>query len=126
MPLYRMSKYSFLLLSLLSTALAIETSHRVSNLTVELACVVPACAEDCFLSFLQVNYGLERGSKIPSLEELCSTDGETGFTIGEGAVQCIAAEGRVGGCSNKNSDCEFSLPPLFNKEQMKRKKIGWI
>jgi hypothetical protein len=92
----------------LSLVLAVETGSRVSNLTAELADVIPACAEDCFISFITVNYDLERGQKIPSLEKLCSTDGETGFTAGEGAVQCIAAERRVGGCSNTAADCEFS------------------
>lgn len=93
-------------MSLVSTALAAETFHRKSNLTVALADVVPACAEDCFISFLSANYGLARGEEIPSLEDLCSTDGNTGFTIGEGAVQCIAAEQTVGACSDKEADCE--------------------
>ncbi|EXV02280.1 hypothetical protein X797_004409 [Metarhizium robertsii] len=99
-----MSSARLLLLSLVSTALAAETFHRKSNLTVALADVVPACAEDCFISFLSANYGLARGEEIPSLEDLCSTDGNTGFTVGEGAVQCIAAEQRVGACSDKEAD----------------------
>ncbi|EFY91452.1 hypothetical protein MAC_02615 [Metarhizium acridum CQMa 102] len=99
-----MSSPRLLLLSLVSTALAAETFHRKSNLTVALADVVPACAEDCFISFLDANYGIARGEEIPSLEDLCSADGNTGFTIGEGAVQCIAAEQRVGACSVKEAN----------------------
>ncbi|KAK8920950.1 hypothetical protein VCV18_008255 [Metarhizium anisopliae] len=102
-----MSSARLLLLSLVSTALAAETFHRKSNLTVALADVVPACAEDCFISFLSANYGLARGEEIPSLEDLCSTDGNTGFTIGEGAVQCIAAEQTVGACSDKEADSYY-------------------
>ncbi|OAA42214.1 hypothetical protein NOR_05063 [Metarhizium rileyi] len=91
-------------LSLLSAAWAIETSHRPSNLTVELSGLIPACAEACFISFLGANYGLARGARIPSLVDLCSARGETGFTVGEGAVQCIAAERRVGACRRGEED----------------------
>ncbi|GAB0133480.1 hypothetical protein EsDP_00001887 [Epichloe bromicola] len=94
---------------------AVEKSWPVSNLTLELSHFVPACAEDCFTSFLQANYGLERGrEKIPSLQELCSTDGETGFTVGEGAVQCIAAEKSIDGCS----DTDASSSVIYNAHQM--------
>ncbi|KHN96654.1 uncharacterized protein MAM_05597 [Metarhizium album ARSEF 1941] len=92
------------LLPLSPTVLAAETSRRSSNLTVQLAEVVPACAEDCFISFLDANYGLGRCDDVPSLEDLCSTDGNTGFTVGEGAVQCMAAEQRLGACSGKEAD----------------------
>ncbi|KAK2594426.1 hypothetical protein QQS21_007880 [Conoideocrella luteorostrata] len=91
-----------------------EVSWRVSNLTLELTDFVPACAESCFLSFLQANYGLERGAKIPSLVELCSTDGDTGFTLGEGAVQCIVAERSIDNCADKDANSSV----IYSAHQM--------
>lgn len=92
-----------------AAAATLEKRWPESNLTLELSSYVPVCAEDCFISFLQATFGLERGQRIPSLQELCSTDGETGFTVGEGAVQCIAAERSIDGCSDQDANCEFSL-----------------
>ncbi|KFH45836.1 hypothetical protein ACRE_033230 [Hapsidospora chrysogenum ATCC 11550] len=60
---------------------------------------VPDCAARCFRSFLEVNYQGTRCGSRESLRCFCTTRGNTGFTLGEGALQCIAVEGRFGGCS---------------------------
>lgn len=62
---------------------------------------VPGCAEKCVLSFLDVNYEGTRCVSRPSLRCLCTTEGNTNFTLGEGAVQCITAEKRFGSCSDR-------------------------
>lgn len=99
---------SLLLLPLITyPAVGAEKSWSKSNLTLELSAYVPVCAEGCFISFLQASIGLRRGQRIPSLQELCSADGKTGFTVGEGAVQCIAAERSIDGCLEQDANCEL-------------------
>ncbi|KAG6050071.1 hypothetical protein E4U39_004990 [Claviceps sp. Clav50 group G5] len=96
---------SLLLLPLITyPAVGVEKSWSKSNLTLELSAYVPVCAEGCFISFLQASIGLRRGQRIPSLQELCSADGKTGFTVGEGAVQCIAAERSIDGCLEQDAN----------------------
>ncbi|KAG6113679.1 hypothetical protein E4U31_000112 [Claviceps sp. LM219 group G6] len=96
---------SLLLLPLITyPAVGAEKSWSKSNLTLELSAYVPVCAEGCFISFLQASIGLRRGQRIPSLQELCSADGKTGFTVGEGAVQCIAAERSIDGCLEQDAN----------------------
>ncbi|KAG6267131.1 hypothetical protein E4U48_005173 [Claviceps purpurea] len=93
-----------LLLFITYPAVGAEKSWSKSNLTLELSAYVPPCAEGCFISFLQASIGLRRGQRIPSLQELCSADGKTGFTVGEGAVQCIAAERSIDGCLEQDAN----------------------
>ncbi|KAG6070964.1 hypothetical protein E4U33_003941 [Claviceps sp. LM78 group G4] len=103
---------SLLLLPLITyPAVGAEKSWSKSNLTLELSAYVPICAEGCFISFLQASIGLRRGQRIPSLQELCSADGKTGFTVGEGAVQCIAAERSIDGCLEQDANSTLVLPP---------------
>ena len=66
----------------------------------QLSRVVPECADICVQSFLKVSYEGSRCGSSPSLRCLCSSRGNTGFTLGEGAVQCISAERRFGTCSS--------------------------
>ncbi|KAG5927404.1 hypothetical protein E4U42_002276, partial [Claviceps africana] len=95
-------------------AAAVEKRYPASNLTLELSSYVPVCAEACFVSFLEATFGLQRGQRIPSLQELCSSESATGFTVGEGAVQCIAAERSVGDCLDRDAT---SLV-IYNAHQM--------
>lgn len=98
------SRSLLLTLSFLTVhASALGARSPTSNLTIQLSAFVPLCAENCFISFLRVNYGLRGGDQIPSLEELCSTSGDSGFTLGEGAVQCIAGERSIDGCSEQDA-----------------------
>ncbi|KAL7790015.1 hypothetical protein V8C37DRAFT_188695 [Trichoderma ceciliae] len=59
---------------------------------------VPSCAAQCFNSFLSISYA-DRPAR--TLAALCPRIGAYGFTIGEAAVQCLAAERAAGACSKQ-------------------------
>ncbi|EQK98139.1 hypothetical protein OCS_06146 [Ophiocordyceps sinensis CO18] len=80
--------------------------------------LVPGCAQGCFLSFLAFNYGTGVHGQVPSLGWLCSTPGDSEYTVGEGAVQCLAAEKSFGSCSQE----EASQHPRNDEER----KHGFI
>jgi hypothetical protein len=69
-------------------------------LRLEISNFIPGCAQQCFRSFLAVNYGLNPCGRLPSLQCLCRRRGAAGFTVSEGALQCITAERLVGSCSH--------------------------
>ncbi|KAF7563011.1 hypothetical protein G7046_g1102 [Stylonectria norvegica] len=82
----------------LQAEMAMTTSAY--RLPIDISNFVPSCAEDCFISFLNVNYGTTKCGTNPSMQCLCSHLGPSDLTLGEGAVQCIAAERTVGFCSD--------------------------
>jgi hypothetical protein len=89
----------------------IHTSHAVSQLPRELSNLIPGCAEQCFLSFLDVHFdGSDCSGSSLSLSCVCSNTGATPFTVGEGAVQCISAEKRFGNCSEFAASGTSSTP----------------
>jgi hypothetical protein len=55
----------------------------------EITNIVPLCAQSCFTNFLQSNYPTHVCSNTPTLDCLCSHSSTSGYTAGEGAVQCI-------------------------------------
>ncbi|KAG7115899.1 hypothetical protein HYQ44_007344 [Verticillium longisporum] len=67
--------------------------------TGHLARFVPNCASECLISFLNDNFAEASCDTTTSLECLCAETGTSGFTIGEGAVQCIEAEQSIGSCA---------------------------
>ncbi|EGY13465.1 uncharacterized protein VDAG_00147 [Verticillium dahliae VdLs.17] len=67
--------------------------------TGHLARFVPNCASGCLVSFLNDNFAETSCDTTTSLECLCAETGTSGFTIGEGAVQCIEAEQSIGSCA---------------------------
>lgn len=71
---------------------------------------IPACAEECFLSFVAVNYGFAGCGKTPSKECLCTHESTSGFTVGEGALQCITAERSIGFCSSDDAPSKCYRP----------------
>ncbi|KAF4965471.1 hypothetical protein FSARC_6738 [Fusarium sarcochroum] len=75
------------------------TAVLATNLSSEFASFIPSCAEECFASFLNVNYSPNSCAGDSQLDCLCSRVGITGFTLGEGAMQCISAELSTGYCS---------------------------
>lgn len=83
------------------------TSVSCFQLTDEISQFVPECSRECFLSFLDVNYEVNpcTGS-FTSLQCLCANRGASGFTIGEGLVQCIAAEKAIQFCSAEEASGE--------------------
>ncbi len=68
---------------------------------------IPACARGCFASFLDVNYAASTCGPSPSLACLCGRVGLSGFTLGEGALQCITAETSIGSCRGGDAGGEF-------------------
>lgn len=90
---------SLVVLSYVVTALAIRLPEDISRL-------IPGCAQECFISFLVLSYGTGDDGEIPPLDYLCSNYGDSEFTVGEGAVQCLVAEKSVGSCSQKEADGE--------------------
>jgi hypothetical protein len=75
------------------------TAVLATNLPNDFSRLIPSCAEECFASFLNVNYVLDSCTGRPLLDCLCSRRGASGFTLGEGAMQCISAERSIGFCS---------------------------
>jgi hypothetical protein len=78
-------------------------------LTPELTKFVPTCAQACFLSFLDSNFDAGICDPAPTLDCLCSHNTTTGYTVGEGAVQCIISEDNIGFC--KGNDAERKSKP---------------
>lgn len=85
------------LLSFLTSTCALDPSA-------ELWAVVPPCAQRCLLSFIVANYARSTCGPAPSLQCLCSHVGPSGFTIGEGALECITAEKAIDGCSEEQAN----------------------
>ncbi|KAL4725316.1 hypothetical protein ACLX1H_007463 [Fusarium chlamydosporum] len=75
------------------------TAVLATNVPNEFSSFIPSCAAECFASFLNVNYVLDACTGRPLLDCLCSRRGSLGFTLGEGAMQCVSAERSIGFCS---------------------------
>ncbi|KAI2625116.1 hypothetical protein GGR54DRAFT_552751 [Hypoxylon sp. NC1633] len=60
---------------------------------------VPSCAQPCLESFIVGNYPLNDCTSSPTLQCLCPMPSNSGYTVGEGALQCISAEQERGVCS---------------------------
>ena len=82
------------------------------QLTDEILDFIPECARECFLSFLDVNYEVNPCNNTTSLQCLCANRGASGFTIGEGLAQCIAAERTIEFCSPEEASGEFCVPTM--------------
>jgi hypothetical protein len=107
-------RMAFRLRLLLTTVWIIATSHLAAaatpfNLSSEVTAFIPSCARDCFLSFLSVNYAPITCGTSPGLQCLCAKEGVSGYTIGEGALQCIVAENSIGFCKGYDVGCKFYL-----------------
>ncbi|TPX13293.1 uncharacterized protein E0L32_006266 [Thyridium curvatum] len=74
---------------------------------------IPPCATDCFQLFLENNFSPDTCGTSPSLQCLCSRTGSSSFTIGEGAVACIAAGKNSGACPIASGDGEYSCIKVF-------------
>ncbi|KAH7149402.1 hypothetical protein B0J13DRAFT_304948 [Dactylonectria estremocensis] len=97
---YRMAKRPSFFASLWLSTLLYSTATLAYNLSTTISNFIPSCAEDCFNSFLYVSYGTSTCMPDPTLQCLCSRVGASGFTLGEGALQCIIAEKSIGFCSD--------------------------
>lgn len=94
-------------LILLISGFSIHANAASSNanytLTPELTNFIPTCAQECFLSFLDANFPTGTCATKPTLDCLCSTNSTSGYTIGEGAVQCIISEINIGFCQGSSA-----------------------
>ncbi|KAI1140260.1 hypothetical protein F5Y05DRAFT_310974 [Hypoxylon sp. FL0543] len=59
---------------------------------------VPTCAQSCLKSFITGNYPSTGCTSNPTLQCLCSEQSNSGYTLGEGALQCITVEEQLGAC----------------------------
>lgn len=91
------------LLAVRATETAAASSTDGFELGSDLTAFIPSCAVSCFESFLQVNFDTDLCGSSPSLQCLCSHTGSTGYTIGEGAVQCIVAENSIRACEGMSA-----------------------
>lgn len=81
----------------------LTTSNGAFSLSPEVSKFIPACARDCFESFLDTNYDESQGGLSPSLQFICSTKSTSGNTAGEGAVSCIASEDEAKFCTGNEA-----------------------
>lgn len=81
------------------TFLRCVSARDIFEYSDKLAEFVPECGSHCFVAFLNTHF-TRPSCKESSLECLCTQRSDGGFTIGEGAVQCLEAESRVGLCRN--------------------------
>ncbi|KAG6358912.1 hypothetical protein INS49_012432 [Diaporthe citri] len=91
------------LLAVRATETTAASSTDGFELGSDLTAFIPSCAVSCFESFLEVNFNRDLCGSSPSLQCLCSHTGSTGYTIGEGAVQCIVAENSIRACEGMSA-----------------------
>ncbi|CZT12835.1 uncharacterized protein RAG0_16516 [Rhynchosporium agropyri] len=94
---------SLILLAFSFSARVNAASKSNYTLTPELTSFIPSCAQECFISFLDANFPIGTCSAKPNLECLCSKNGTSGYTIGEGAVQCVISEINIGFCKGNSA-----------------------
>ncbi|KAK2615455.1 hypothetical protein N8I77_002206 [Diaporthe amygdali] len=86
-----------------ATETAAVSSTGEFDLGSDFTAFIPSCAVSCFQSFLEVNFETDLCGSSPTLQCLCSHTGSTGYTIGEGAVQCIVAENSIRACEGMSA-----------------------
>ncbi|KAL3422608.1 hypothetical protein PVAG01_06764 [Phlyctema vagabunda] len=74
------------------------------SLSSEFSEFIPTCAEACFISFIDSNFPSKLCSNTPTLDCLCSNNSTSGYTVGEGAVQCILSQDQLGTCKATDAD----------------------
>lgn len=92
-----MDRHRRLLLYAVLTAYLWIGALSTVSVTVEAAYLIPACAQECFQSFVSKNFPLSTCD--PSdLSCFCASDSVSGYTIAEGALICL-----VSGCPIRDS-----------------------
>lgn len=76
------------LLFLLQILLAWAGPLSTASLTPNLAKVIPSCAQSCVESFVAENYKAACGPP-PNFDCLCVNNTPSGFTVGEGSLECL-------------------------------------
>jgi hypothetical protein len=97
--------YTFQSPRLVSAQSSSSETYTLSN---DVTSFIPSCAQTCFRSFVQENFPITICSSTPSLDCLCSHNSTSGYTIGEGALQCIISEDNVGFCQGANASTDVA------------------
>jgi hypothetical protein len=92
-------------------SLALWTSAATA-LSSDITKFIPTCALDCVQSFISENYAASVCGSSPSLECLCQNTGKSGFTIGEGGVQCLVAEINRNACKGDDASGKLGFVSL--------------
>jgi hypothetical protein len=91
-------------LNLVTLLLHVHPAVATSSLRNDISAFVPACAIDCVFSFLNVNYDTKTlNCGDTALDSICATSSLSGFTLGEGVMQCMTAEKSVDSCSEEEA-----------------------
>lgn len=85
----------FILWTTISATLASAAGLTLSS---DVLSFVPVCAQPCFQSFADTSFPSSVCGDAPSLQCLCTHTGTLGYTVGEGADECIALEAGRGNC----------------------------
>ncbi|PKS07662.1 hypothetical protein jhhlp_006268 [Lomentospora prolificans] len=100
------------LLLLFTTASAHYVNSQASQ---DVSALLPKCAQECFQSFLVANFVGALCSSTSTFQCVCEQTGASGFTVGEGAVQCLVASQAVGVCTGADFDrLESTLVRAYN------------
>ncbi|CAK7218851.1 hypothetical protein SEUCBS140593_003694 [Sporothrix eucalyptigena] len=92
----------------MATALAFLLLLMPSNATTialpsEIVDFVPSCATSCLSTFIDANFPASVCGIDPTFQCLCAHTGTNGFTVGEGALACIASVDRTGQCTGTDA-----------------------
>ena len=109
-----------LLFSILSsTLLAIRpASGTAIGLPSEIVSFVPSCATVCLSTFIDANFPQGLCGTEPTFQCLCAHTGTNGFTVGEGALACIASEDNMGQCTGTDASRELAHSSLLSSPKM--------
>ncbi|KAL2196414.1 hypothetical protein P885DRAFT_37696 [Corynascus similis CBS 632.67] len=91
------------------TTLPVIAAAQTANIPAEIINYVPPCAQKCFDSFVSANFDSDICGDSPSLQCLCRQRGNSGYTIGEGAVSCLVGESRFGACQGQDGIREATV-----------------
>ncbi|KAM3551878.1 hypothetical protein MY1884_007493 [Beauveria asiatica] len=93
----------------LQPASAETTLSIPAHLHDDVAAYLPTCAVLCLASFIDANYA--RGDDTDqylTLDFVCAHRGRSGYTVAEGALQCLTAERSVGFCGDEAIDVKVN------------------
>ncbi|KAL9110901.1 MAG: hypothetical protein Q9187_007996 [Circinaria calcarea] len=79
--------FGLLSLTLAGPESTISSSSNLSSF-------IPSCAQSCLEAFIEHSFPTPVCPNPQDLDCLCTSDSKTGFTLGEGALQCVAASCR--------------------------------
>lgn len=79
----------FLSFSIIPSALAGPQASILPSLY--LSSIIPTCAQSCFEDFIASSFPTSTCPDQQDIVCLCTSDSCSGYTLGEGAIQCVAA-----------------------------------